>query len=309
MRKALLDILTQLMHADRSIYILTADTGFHVFDEFPQRFPNRFINVGISEAAMIGMAAGLAMAGKQVFTYGIVPFVTMRCFEQIRVDLCYPNLPVKVIGVGGGLTYGPAGMTHHSIEDIALMSCLPNMSVVCPGDPVETGLAIEASMVLKGPCYLRLGKSGEPAVHPRRPEGFAIGKGIALRRGRDVALVATGNMLATAAAACDLLERRGLSCELISMHTVKPIDADLIAEAASRCPVIATLEEHSIIGGLGSMVAGVAADRGLKVALRRFALPDRYEHKAGSQEYLRGQYGLTAEAVAADLLKIAAAAD
>ena len=309
MRKALLDILTQLMHADRSIYILTADTGFHVFDEFPRQFPGRFINVGISEAAMIGMAAGLAMADKQVFTYGIVPFVTMRCFEQIRVDLCYPNLPVKVIGVGGGLTYGAAGMTHHSIEDIAVMSCLPNMTVICPGDPVETGLAIQASMALKGPCYLRLGKSGEPAVHASKPEGFAIGKGITLRHGRDIALIATGNMLATAAAACDLLAQRGLACELVSMHTVKPIDEDLIAQTATRCRIIATLEEHSIIGGLGSMVAGVIADHGLKVTLRRLAIPDRYEHKAGSQEFLRGQYGLTAEGVATELLKAAVAAD
>lgn len=300
MRIAFLNKLTELMEQDDSIYVLVADTGFHVFDEFQNRFSQRYLNAGISEASMIGMASGLAVSGKKVFVYGIVPFVTMRCFEQIRVDLCYPELPVTIVGVGGGLTYGPAGMTHHSIEDIAVMNCLPNMTVICPGDPIETQQAVEAVMLLEGPCYLRLGKTGEKVVHNRRQKSFAIGKGLRVRKGNDVAIIATGNMLPTAVDTCDILEADGMGPELVSMHTIKPIDKELIIELARRCRLIATVEEHSIIGGLGSVVAGVLTEEELntKVLLKKFAIGDEYARKAGSQDYLRRQYGLTAETIA-----------
>lgn len=300
MRIAFLNKLTELMEQDDSIYVLVADTGFHVFDEFQNRFSQRYLNAGISEASMIGMASGLAVSGKKVFVYGIVPFVTMRCFEQIRVDLCYPELPVTIVGVGGGLTYGPAGMTHHSIEDIAVMNCLPNMTVICPGDPIETQQAVEAVMLLEGPCYLRLGKTGEKVVHSRRQKSFAIGKGLRVRKGNDVAIIATGNMLPTAVDTCNILEADGMGPELVSMHTIKPIDKELIIELARRCRLIATVEEHSIIGGLGSVVAGVLTEEELntKVLLKKFAIGDEYARKAGSQDYLRRQYGLTAETIA-----------
>ena len=300
MRIAFLNKLTELMEQDDSIYILVADTGFHVFDEFQNRFSDRYLNVGISEASMVGMASGLALSGKKVFTYGIVPFVTMRCFEQIRVDLCYPELPVTIVGVGGGLTYGPAGMTHHSIEDIAVMNCLPNMTVICPGDPIETQQAVEAVMLLEGPCYLRLGKTGEKVVHSQHQKDFAIGKGLRVRKGNDVAIIATGNMLPTAVDTCDILEADGVGPELVSMHTIKPIDKELIIELARRCRLIATVEEHSIIGGLGSVAAGVLTEEELntKVLLKKFAIGDEYARKAGSQDYLRRQYGLTAETIA-----------
>jgi len=253
---------------------------------------------------MIGMASGLALSGMQVFVYGIAPFVTMRCFEQVRNDLCYPILPVRIVGVGAGLTYGPAGMTHHSIEDIAVMTCLPNMTVVCPGDPPEVEKAVEASMSLPGPCYLRLGKSGEPLVHATPPSAFTIGKGIRIREGGELALVATGSMLATAVDVCEILTGKGLRPEVVSMHTVKPIDGDLISQLADRCHTIATIEEHSIFGGLGSVVAQVIADRGLgsKMRLKMFGLPDEYVHQAGSQEYLRRQYGLAADQIAGGIL-------
>ncbi len=300
MRIAFLNKLTELMEQDDSIYVLVANTGCHVIDDFPNRLSQRYLNAGISEASMIGMASGLAVSGKKVFVYGIVPFVTMRCFEQIRVDLCYPELPVTIVGVGGGLTYGPAGMTHHSIEDIAVMNCLPNMTVICPGDPIETQQAVEAVMLLEGPCYLRLGKTGEKVVHSRTLKSFAIGKGLRVRKGNDVAIIATGNMLPTAVDTCDILEADGVGPELVSMHTIKPIDKELIIELARRCRLIATVEEHSIIGGLGSVVAGVLTEEELntKVLLKKFAIGDEYTRKAGSQDYLRRQYGLTAETIA-----------
>ena len=251
---------------------------------------------------MVGMAAGLAMAGKRVFTYGIAPFVTLRCFEQIRVDLCYANLPVTIVGVGAGLTYGAAGVTHHTIEDVAVLSALPNMTVVCPGDPVEAGAATRETMSLPGPCYLRLGKSGEPVVHETEPAGFRIGRGIRLREGRGVALIATGCMLPTAVEAADILAEGGLEPEVISMHTVKPLDEALVLDVASRCQVVATIEEHVARGGLGSAVGDAILAAGAGTRLLRFALPDAYAHEAGSQAYLRAKHGLTARDVARRIL-------
>jgi len=293
MRQAL---LRQLIHAVDSgvpVQVVSADTGFHIFDDFQKAYPDHYLNVGIAEAAAVGISAGLALAGKRPFVYGIVPFVTMRCFEQIRVDLCYANIPAVIVGVGAGLTYGPAGPTHHAIEDIAVMSCLPNMTVVCPGDPVETAAAVDACLHLDGPCYLRLGKSGEPVLHPQGLPDFEIGKGIQMAAGDDLAILATGNMIETATQTRALLLERGLSCELISMPTVKPLDTELILDAAARVPLLVTIEEHTIHGGLGSAVAGALADAGSTVRLLRCAIPDCYADRAGSQACLRRHYGLT----------------
>ncbi len=303
MRQAFLQELTAIMERDPSVYLLTSDTGFHVFDDFQKAFGERFLNVGISEAAMVGIAAGLASSGKRVFTYGIAPFVTLRCFEQIRVDLCYPNLPVTIVGVGAGLTYGSAGVTHHTIEDVAVLSALPNMTVVCPGDPAEAGAATRGAALLEGPCYLRIGKSGERQVHEDSglPD-FTIGKGIRLREGKDIALVATGSMLPTAIEAADLLAKDGVNPEVISMHTVKPLDEELVKDVATRCATIATLEEHVARGGLASAVTDCIVLAGLNTKTLRFALPDTFASEAGSQEYLRVKHGLRAADIAGRIL-------
>lgn len=302
MRQAFLKELTRIMERDPTVHLLTGDTGFHVFDDLKETFRDRYLNTGLCEAAMVGIAAGLAVAGKRVFVYGIAPFVTFRCFEQIRVDLCYANLPVTIVGVGAGLTYGPAGVTHHAIEDVAVLSALPNMTVVCPGDPVEAGAATRGVMALPGPAYLRLGKSGEPVVHPEEPAGFRIGRGIRVREGRDVALIASGSMLPTAVAAADILAQNGLEPEVISMHTVKPLDEALVLDVARRCGTIATIEEHVARGGLGSVVGDVILAAGAHVRMFKFALPDAYACEAGSQTYLRAKYGLTAADIAGRIL-------
>jgi len=293
MRTAFRDTLLEELRHDSTIMLLTSDTGFHVFDDFKQDFPDNYLNAGIAEAAMIGVAAGLAMSGKKVFVYAIAPFVTFRCLEQIRLDLCYQNLPVKIIGVGAGLTYGPAGPTHHAIEDIAVMNCLPNMTVICPGDALETSAAVRASMGLAGPCYLRLGKSGEPVVHSGPVLDFAVGKGICLRSGRDLVVIATGNMLATGEEVCRALENHGLQAGLISMPTVKPIDRDLLVKLAENIRLLVTIEEHNLIGGLGAAVADLLMAEELAVRLIKFGIPDCYTDCAGSQEYWRTRYGLT----------------
>lgn len=298
MREAFLETLTAALRDDPAIILLTADTGFHVFDRFQKDFPNNYLNVGIAEAAMIGMAAGLCLAGRKVFVYAIAPFVTLRCLEQIRVDLCCQNLPVKIVGVGAGLTYGPAGPTHHAIEDIAVMNCLPNMTIFCPGDARETVAAVQASLALTGPCYLRLGKSGETAVHPGPVVDFAVGKGIVLRSGRDLAIIATGNMLAAGVEVCKLLANSGLEAGLISLPTVKPLDRELLAQLGKEVPLLVTLEEHNLMGGMGSAVADLILAAGVPVRLLKFGIPDCYADCAGSQEFWRQRYGLTPPQIA-----------
>lgn len=303
MRNAFVNKVIELAKKDKDIYLITADTGFHVLDEFKKLFPDRFLNVGISEASMVGIASGLALCGKVVFLYAIVPFITMRCFEQIRIDLCYQNLPVKLVGIGQGLTYGTAGATHHSIEDIGVMSCLPNMSVICPGDPLEVERTIEDSLNLKGPCYIRLGKSGEARIHQDRLSSFAIGKGIRIHKGKDIAIMATGNMLETAMKVHGLLREKGAHPELISMHTVKPIDTKLIVETSKRCLLIVAIEEHSLIGGLGSAISNVITERNLGTNLIKIALPDKYVDMVGEQEDLRHYYGLTPKQIVGSICR------
>jgi len=301
MRNAFINALIKMAGKNRDIYLLTADTGFTILEEFDRRFPERYLNVGIAEASMVGMSAGLALSGKTVFCYAIVPFITMRCFEQVRIDLCYQKLPVKLIGVGEGVTYGSAGATHQAIEDIAIMRALPNMTVICPGDPVETEKAAEESLKLDGPCYIRLGKSGEAVVHDNKALDFKIGKGIQLEKGDDIALVATGNMLPTARKVWEKLRGENLNPELISMHTIKPLDKDLIADISTRCHIIATLEEHSRIGGLGSAVGEVILENESPVKLMKFAIPDKFTEEAGDQDYLRDCFGLSEDKIFARL--------
>lgn len=303
MRRAFLETLTELVSADPKVMLLTGDTGFHVFDQFRERFPGNFLNVGISEAAMIGLAAGLALEGRQVFVYAIAPFATLRCLEQIRVDLCGQNLPVKIVGVGAGLTYGAAGPTHHAIEDLGVLRPLPNMTVICPGDPAETRAAVRATLALPGPCYLRLGKSGEPAVHAAELADFRIGRGIVISPGRDLAVICTGNMLASGRELCRLLAGMGLQAGLVSLPCLKPLDEELLASLAARLPLLVTVEEHNLIGGLGSAVAEFLGDRASRARLLRFGIPDRFAGQAGSQEYLRELYGLSPAQMASRIAK------
>lgn len=302
MRTAFIKELTELAEKDKNVYLITADTGFKVFDEYQKTFPDRYLNIGISESAMISVACGLALNGKNVFVYGIVPFVVMRCFEQIRNDLCMQNLPVKIVGVGGGLVYGGEGATHHSIEDIAIMNSLPNMSIVCPGDPIETAKAVRALADLKGPVYLRLGKSREEVIHRNEDIPFNVGKGILVREGKGVAIITTGNMLQTGAEIHDVLKTKGIEAKLVSMHTIKPIDRKLIIEIGKKCKIFFTLEEHSTIGGLGSCIANVITEENLSVTLKKFAVCDKYAEVAGSHSYLRDHFGLTTEKILEKLL-------
>jgi transketolase len=294
MRDAFFRSLLRLAAEDERIFLLTADLGFGVAEEFRLRFADRFINVGVAEQNMTGVAAGLALAGKTVFTYSIANFPTLRCLEQLRNDVCYHNANVKVVAVGGGLAYGPLGPSHHATEDLAIVRSLPNVTVVAPGDPLEAEQATAAIARRGGPCYLRLGRAGEPAVHESLR--LILGRAVAVRRGADVSLIAAGGMLATAAQVAGQLASDGIEAGVWSMHTLKPLDADAVRDAA-RSGVVFTLEEHSLIGGLGSAVAEVLSESGYGGVFRRIALPDRFAPCAGSAEYLRRLSGLDADSI------------
>lgn len=302
MRPAFINTLHKLAKKDERIFLLTADVGFSVFERFMEDFPDRYFNVGVAEANMIGIAAGLSISNKIVYAYTMAHFITMRCYEQIRLDVCYQYANVKLIGSGGGLTYGPQGTTHHSIEDISIMRSLPNMCVICPGDPLETKYAIEASLEHKGPMYIRLGKR-DPFIH-RKDIDFKIGKGIILKKGDDLHILATGNMLGTAMVASERLERDGLSASVVSMHTVKPIDINLIKKLACSGKPMFTIEEHSMIGGLGSAVSEVLAELNLSIPFKRIGLPDEYCNIVGSQKYLRKIFGLDIDNICKIIKKI-----
>lgn len=291
MRIAFINALVDLAEKDRDIFLLTGDLGFSVLERFQGKFPDRYFDMGVAEANMVGVAAGLALSDKTVFVYSIVPFATMRCFEQVRNDLCYQNLNVKIIGIGGGLAYDAQGATHHAIEDIAIMRSLPNMCVICPGDDIETKYAVEAALKRKGPVYVRLDKSNIN-VHKSSKIDFKIGKGIVLKKGKDLAILATGNMLESAKAVAARLEREGISAGVVSMHTIKPLDVELVKELAYSGKPIFTIEEHNIIGGLGSAVSEVLAELDCKVRFKRIGIPDKYSYIVGCQKYLREQFGI-----------------
>ena len=297
MRTAFIQTLIECARADGRIWLLVGDLGYSVVEPFRQEFPDRFINVGVAEQNMTGIATGLALSGKVVFTYSIANFPTLRCLEQVRNDVCYHNANVKIVAVGGGLAYGAQGMTHHATEDLAIMRTMPNMTVVAPGDPIEAVLATRAIAKWPGPCYLRLGKAGEPIVHETSPD-FQIGKAIVVREGSDVTLIATGGILYNTVQAAERLAQQGIQAKVLSMHTLKPLDTEAVLAAVQQTKAIITVEEHSIIGGLGSAVveALTVLDCG-GASLKMLGLPDAFCKEIGGQEYLKHINGLSVEGI------------
>jgi len=299
MRNAFAATITELAAKDDRIVVLSGDIGNRLFDTFKERHPARFYNCGVAEGNMTGMAAGMAMCGLRPFTYTITPFATTRVMEQIRIDVCYHNLAVTIVGTGSGLSYASLGPTHHSVEDVAFLRALPNLTVVCPADAAEVRAALAAILKIDGPVYLRLGKKGEPVVH-QEPPALVIGRGLTVREGNDVCLLGLGNMVAPSLEAAALLQARGVSAKVVSMHTVKPLDDELLGDVLNRFAVVAVVEEHSRIGGLGSAVAEWAAAQPSRTKARLLSLgtPDLFLPESGSQKYLRKRFGLTPDAIA-----------
>ncbi len=292
------------MKKNKNIVFLTGDLGFNALESLQDSFPDRFINVGIAEANMIGVAAGLALTGKKVIAYSIASFITMKAFEQIRNDVCYHNLDVKIVGTGGGFNYSSHGFTHHTIEDVALLSSLPNMTVLNPSYSWEAEGATEAMLKSEGPTYIRLGKN--PSVKITNPKSkFKIGKGFVVKEGKDIVLIITGNTIDYGLNIADIIkEKTGLSTCLISMPSLKPLDTKLILEKAKSARLISTFEEHSIFGGLGSLVAMTLSISSLsKKLFLPFSIPDRYIRDVGSREFLLKKAGLDPQSVARKIIK------
>jgi transketolase len=302
MRNAFATTVTELSDAYPELVLLVGDIGNRLFDRFKEKHPRRFINCGVAEANMTGVAAGLAGSGLRPITYTITPFNTVRCLEQIRLDICYPNLPVIVVGTGSGLSYADLGATHHSMEDIAVLRTLPNMHIVCPADPIEVRLAVTDALRLARPTYIRLGKKGEPTVHASDPE-FQIGRGITIRDGSTVAVLSVGNMLELASRCADQLHHAGVSTRVVSLHTVKPLDDILLTTLFSEYELLVVLEEHGLIGGAGSAVLEWGNSRQVALhKLLRIGGPDRFLFACGDQHEARAILGLTPQEVSRQIL-------
>lgn len=302
MRKAFINTLIELAEKDKRIFLLTGDLGFSVIERFKEKFPDRFFDMGVAEQNMIGFSAGLALSGKIVFVYSIIPFLTMRCFEQIRNDLCYQNANVKLIGVGAGFAYGSAGATHHAIEDIGIMRTLPNMSIICPADPVETELTIKLAVKYKHPIYIRLGSEKEKIYS--RKINFQFGKGILVKKGKDITIISTGDILRNVIEAERKLSKKNIDVRIISIPTVKPIDQEIILKSVRETKAIFTVEEHNIIGGLGSAVAEVLSESPNKnVIFKRIGVPDKFVKVVGEQKYLREKYNLCTNSILKTILR------
>lgn len=304
MRSTFMRSLLAKAEIDDRLWLLAGDLGFSVLEPFAERFPERFVNAGVAEQNMTGVAAGIAMTGQIVFTYSIANFPTLRCLEQIRNDACYHNLPVKVVAVGGGLAYGPQGYTHHGIEDLAILRTLPNIAVVAPGDPVEARLATLAVIDWPGPAYLRLGKGKEPVVHQSDPP-FEVGKMIEVRGGDDALIISIGGILSEAVEAAAQAEQAGRSVAVWSSPWLKPFDQAALATAARRYPLILTVEEGTVSGGLGSAVAELLAGLPHPCArLVRAGIPaDTILCKALTQQSARVALGLDAAGLCRRLLE------
>lgn len=298
MRDAFVRKLTQLAQADSRIMLVTGDLGFGVLDDFAKKFPRQYLNAGVAEQNMTGLAAGMALDGRIVFTYSIANFPTLRCLEQIRNDAAYHDANVKVVSIGGGFSYGVLGMSHHATEDLAIMRSIPNVTVASPGCLWEVERVTEALSTRPGTCYLRLDKSN--AGHTRLPsEDFQFGKIRTLRQGNDGAIFATGGIVKTALEVSELLEKEGRSIRVLSVHSLKPFDVETVASVCRDVGAVLTLEEHVVDGGLGGLVAETSLEGGYPPRrFYRMGLRGGFNGIVGSQKYMRARCGLDLPAVA-----------
>ncbi|MBI2500400.1 MAG: transketolase [Deltaproteobacteria bacterium] len=297
MRDHFIKRLTELAAKNPKILLITGDLGFGVFEEFARRFPKQYLNAGVAEQNMSGLAAGLALEGRTVFTYSIGNFPTLRCLEQIRNDICYHQADVKIVSIGGGFSYGALGFSHHATEDLSILRALPEMTVVAPGDDWEAEEATEALARQEGPGYLRLDKSS--AGHTARTgETFEIGRGRVLLEGDDFTLVSTGGILGVVLEAAKKLVHEGIKCRVISLHTLKPLDTEILLKSARETGGIMTVEENTVTGGLGGAVAEACLEGGVPPALfYRIGLRDSFATIVGSQSHLRRCYAMDEQTI------------
>ncbi len=294
MRMIFVDKLVELAREDGRICLITPDMGYSILDKFKDEFPDRYFNLGITEQNTMSVAAGMALAGMKPYVYSIIPFVVHRCIEQIRVDVSYMNVDVKIIGVGAGFEYGAAGATHHGTDDISVLRCLPNMKIYIPGDNYEMSAILEEVNKTECPTYIKIGRHNYGIINNTKLD---IAKASVIEDGKEIALIAVGTMLPIAKQYCDLLKAEGKNPMLISMHTIKPIDKECIMRLVNDGFKIVTFEEHTIIGGLGSAVAEIIAESGKGIEFKRIGINDEYSHYVGDANYIREKFKLDLKGV------------
>lgn len=298
MRRKCLDMVYEMAKKDDRIFFIGSDLGFETLKEFREAIPERFIMEGINESHAVGMASGLAMEGKVVYVNTIATFLTRRCFEQVVLDMCMHKINVRLIGNGGGLVYAPLGSTHLAFEDIAIFRALPNMTIVAPADADEMERFMPLTVDYPGPIYIRLAKGYDPIVTNEK-HSFEIGKGVPIQSGKDALIVTTGISLRIALAAADILAGKGIDAGILHLHTIKPLDREKLIQMADQVRAIVSVEEHTIIGGLGSAVAEVLAEADFNKAkrFRRIGIPDVFPDQYGSQDSLMARYEITSDGI------------
>jgi transketolase len=301
MRTAFVKILIELAKKDDRICLLTGDLGFHALEEFREKFSERFFNCGIAEQNMAGLAAGLALCGKKPYIYSIVPFVTLRCLEQIRNDICYQNLDVKIIGIGGGFSYGTLGSTHSVMEELAILRVLPNMTVLCPADAFETEELISKSYQTENPTYIRITKADKASLHDQKPD-LEIGKPYAIKEGTKTAIISTGPQIIFSIQAAKELKEKGYDIKIINIHTIKPIEKNSLLRMLEGIDDVFVFEEHSVMGGIGSAVLECLAETEWKGKVKIIGVPDEFSSCVGAQDYLRKKYAIDKEGIIKSIL-------
>ncbi|VAX23804.1 Transketolase, C-terminal section [hydrothermal vent metagenome] len=294
MRKTCLDKVYELAKTDERVIYIGSDVGAGTLDNYKEEMPDRFFVEGISEQHVVGMASGLAMEGNIPYINTIGVFLTRRCFEQIVLDVCLHNLPVRLIGNGGGLVYAPLGPSHLAVDDIAIMRAVPNMTILAPADANEMARLMPLTLNYPGPIYIRLAKGGDPIVS--KDDGqCTIGKAVNVKEGDEALLITTGVTLKPALEAAEALEKKGIGTGVIHLHTIKPLDIETILIRSEKARVIITVEEGTIIGGLGGAVAEIIAEANFNPAIRfkRIGIPDAFCENYGSQALLMEKFGIT----------------
>jgi transketolase len=292
MRTSFVNVLIEQAKLDDKIFLLTPDMGFSVFEPFIAQYPNRFLNTGIAEQNAIGIAAGLALSGFKPYVYSIAPFILMRCYEQVRVDAAYMQTNIKIVGAGGGVAYGPAGATHHAIEDLAIARALPGMIVCAPADPIEARQIFEQSVFVESPMYIRLAKNNEPLIHSPADK-ITIGKAFSLKIGRDLDILTTGTITHRVMEwVPELVDQQGVSAGVTIFPTVKPLDTACLDTLIDSEKKLLIVEEHNVVGGFGEGVCSYLAKQNAVNKIRHLAIPDVYSHHVGSQAFVLDKFGL-----------------
>jgi len=297
MRDVFFDALFDIAKKDKRVTLITADTGAICHEGFRKKLRNQYINIGVAEQNMIGVAAGLAMAGKIVYAYSIIPFITSRCHEQIKIDLCSMDLPVTIVGIGSGLDYSTLGHTHHGTEDIALMRVLPGMKIYIPSDNVMASLFAKVAYQESGPKYIRLDRQGLPLVY-RAGRGIDVSRGFSvLKKGSMGYIIATGRMVYTGLEVSRKLAKRSIGMGVIDLFRIKPLGIQRLWNIIKHAACVVTLEEHFVIGGIGSIIAEILANKKNNIMFKGIGIPDRFCREYGSRDYLQAMNKIDPDSV------------